>query len=50
MEKDWCDTLKVLGYFQTATERIEIKTFEDIMYVKYRLRRIRDEIIKETGQ
>lgn len=39
--------MKVLGYFETPTERIEIKTFEDIMYIKYRLRRIKDEIIKK---
>jgi len=35
--------LKVLGYFETPTERIEIKTFEDVMYIKYRLRRMKDE-------
>jgi len=38
---------KVVGYFQTPTERIEIRTFEDIMYVKYRLRRIKDQIEAE---
>ncbi len=37
---------KVLGYFETPTERIEIKTFEDVMYIKYRLRRMKDELAR----
>jgi len=41
--------MKVLGYFETLTEKIEIRTIQDLKYVKYRLQRIKYDLRDRTN-